>query len=313
MSLNIVFAGTPDFADIILKRLLSSHHHVQAVFTQPDRPAGRGKKLQMSPVKQTALSHDIPVHQPLNFKTHDSVDTLKQLEADLMIVVAYGLILPEPVLNAPKLGCLNVHASLLPRWRGAAPIQRAILAGDKTTGISIMAMDEGLDTGPVYSDAQCTIEEADTAQSLHDKLAELGSETLLDTLTQLEKNQVTPIPQSHDGVTYAHKLKKVEAKIHWQLASQEIERQVRAFNPWPIAFTQIGDKALRVWEAKHSPDTSSANTPGEILSVDDGIKVATGQGSLLLTQLQLPGKKACSASELVRGYPELFAVGNTFL
>lgn len=313
MGLKIVFAGTPDFADMILKTLLNHGHEIQAVFTQPDRPAGRGKKIQMSPVKQTALAHNLPTYQPVNFKSETSVEILRALEPDLMLVVAYGLILPKAVLSIPKMGCLNVHASLLPRWRGAAPIQRAIIAGDKVTGISIMAMDEGLDTGPIYSTKDCAISENDTGQSLHDKLAYIGADALLKTLNELEKNPVTPRPQDKTGITYAHKLNKNEARISWQNSADAIAKQVRAFNPWPIAFTQIEKTIVRVWGATISQEEAAFAKPGKILSLgNDGISVATNKGTLTLSKLQMPGKKPCHAAELARGYPSLFNIGGCF-
>lgn len=295
--MRIIFAGTPDFAAESLKALLTTEHEICAVYTQPDRPAGRGRKLTASPVKQLALDNHIPVEQPLNFKTQESRDTLASYHADLMIVVAYGLLLPQAVLDTPKLGCINVHASLLPRWRGAAPIQRAILAGDQETGICIMQMEAGLDTGPVLAQAHCPILQTDTAQQLHDKLANLGGETLVGMLDNIETLQQQAQVQDDNQSCYAAKLQKQEAIIDWSDSAINLLRKIHAFNPWPVAQTTRGDAVMRVWEAQLT--TESAQTEaGTITQVSKaGIDVATGDGVLRLTHIQMPGKKAMSVTD----------------
>lgn len=312
--LRIIFAGTPDFAAAHLQTLLDSHHEVIAVYSQPDRPAGRGKKLAASPVKTLALAHNLPVFQPVNFKTPEAIAQLEQLNADLMVVVAYGLILPKAVLDAPRLGCINVHASLLPRWRGAAPIQRAIEAGDEHTGVTIMQMDVGLDTGDMLTKAQCPISAEDTGGSLHDKLITLGGPALLSTLDQLAAGTATPEPQDDSLSNYAPKLSKEEAALDWSLPAETLARKVRAFNPFPVAHTKPAGSddshRLRVWAAQALSETSTAE-PGTLVRIDDkGIAVACRHGLLLLQSLQLPGKKAMSVSEVVRGHPDLFKVGD---
>jgi methionyl-tRNA formyltransferase len=297
--MRIIFAGTPDFAAASLKALLDSDHDICAVYTQPDRPAGRGRKLTPSPVKQLALEHQIPVEQPLNFKQENSLEQLASYQADLMIVVAYGLLLPQAVLDTPRLGCINVHASLLPRWRGAAPIQRAILAGDNETGVGIMQMEAGLDTGPVLLEARCPIAASDNAQSLHDKLADLGATALLESLENIEDLLHQARPQDDSQMTYAAKLQKQEAVIDWQQPAAQLLRQINAFNPWPVAQTQWCGDTLRVWQAEVSAEHTHAS-PGTVTAVNkQGIDVATGDGSLRITRLQVPGKRAMQVQDFL--------------
>ncbi len=314
-SLRIVFAGTPDFAARHLAALLSSEHDVIAVYTQPDRPAGRGKKLTASPVKSLALESNIPVYQPENFKSDEAKQQLKDLGADLMIVVAYGLLLPQAVLDTPRLGCINVHGSILPRWRGAAPIQRSIWAGDKETGVTIMQMDIGLDTGDMLSIATQPIESNDTSASMYEKLAELGPAALTECLTNIANGQITPIKQDDEQANYAKKLSKEEAKINWHDEAEHIERCVRAFNPWPMSFFSIeeGDgkeSNVKVWQSR--VETTSKNyTPGQIVQADKtGIYVATGKNILVLEQLQIPGKKALSVQDILNARSHWFEVGH---
>jgi len=312
--LNIIFAGTPEFAAEHLKALIDSHHKVIAVYSQPDRPAGRGKKLTASPVKEVALAHNIPVYQPLNFKSDETKADLAALNADLMVVVAYGLILPKVVLDTPRLGCINVHASILPRWRGAAPIQRAIEAGDTETGVTIMQMDIGLDAGDMLIKAFCPILPTDTGGILHDRLLTIGAPVLLEALGQIRAGQINPIKQDDSLSNYAPKLTKEEAALNWRLPAIELERKVRAFNPFPVAHTKpagAGDDArIRVWSANAS-DVATNAIPGSITSInDDGLWVACAQGQLILEQLQLPGKKALTVGEILRGHANLFKVGD---
>lgn len=309
-SLRIIFAGTPDFAARHLDALLSSHHKIVGVFTQPDRPAGRGNKLTSSPVKQLAEQHQIPVFQPKSLRPEENQVLVKQLNVDVMVVVAYGLILPLTVLNMPSLGCINVHGSLLPRWRGAAPIQRSIWAGDSETGITIMQMDEGLDTGDMLHKLTCPISPNDTSASLYDKLAQLGPLALLNTLEQLASGQITPEKQDDALASYANKLSKEEAKLYWSLSADRLERCIRAFNPWPISYFMIDGQPVKVWSAEVMDKSSNAQ-PGTIIEASKaGIQVATSQGILNMTQLQPSGKKAMSAQDLLNSRREWFAVGN---
>ena len=305
--LNVVFAGTPDFAAEALAALIQSEHNVIAVYSQPDRPAGRGRKLKASPVKELALEHDIPVYQPESLKGEAEQQVLRDLNPDVMIVAAYGLILPQVVLDIPRLGCLNIHASLLPRWRGAAPIQRAILDGDSESGITIMQMAAGLDTGDMLSVHPCPIEADETGGSLHDKLASLGATSLVSTLAELAAGNITPVPQNDEQATYAHKLNKQEAQLDWNKPAKDLDRQVRAFNPWPVSYFMLDDKAVRIWQAELNEQQGEAGT---VLHADKkGIVIACGENSLRLLQLQPPGKKAMDAASFLNGHADLFKPG----
>ncbi len=300
--LKIIFAGTPEFSVAPLQALIDSRHDVIAVYTQPDRPAGRGRSLKPSPVKEKALEAGIPVYQPLNFREAADMSTLEALNADVMIVVAYGLILPQRVLDAPRFGCLNIHASLLPRWRGAAPIQRAIQAGDNQTGVTIMQMEAGLDTGPMLYKSVIEIGESETGGHLHDRLMPLGAEALLATLDLLVADRLQPQVQDDSLANYAHKLQKKEAEINWDQSAVEIDRMVRAFNPWPVAHTRLGSKSLRIWQAQ-ALSTNSSGQPGYINSTSaDGIDVATAEGMLRVTELQPEGKRRMTARDFLNAH-----------
>ena len=308
-SLRIVFAGTPDFAARHLAALLSSEHEVIAVYTQPDRPAGRGKKLTASPVKTIALEHDIPVYQPENFKSDEAKQELADLNADIMVVVAYGLLLPQVVLDTPKLGCINVHGSILPRWRGAAPIQRSIWAGDAETGVTIMQMDIGLDTGDMLKIATLPIEASDTSASMYEKLAGLGPDALIDCLADIATGKAEPVKQDDELANYAKKLSKEEARINWNDDAAHIERCVRAFNPWPMSHFEAAENSIKVWQSRVAEQISD-KPAGTIVQADKtGIYVATGNGTLVLEQLQVPGKKAMSVQDILNSRASWFEVG----
>jgi len=311
-SLRVIFAGTPEFAAASLAALIESPHQVIAVYTQPDRPSGRGRQLTASPVKQLAQQHHIPVYQPTSLKNAEAQALLKALNADLMVVAAYGIILPPMVLEAPKYGCINVHASLLPRWRGAAPIQRAILAGDSQTGITIMQMDAGLDTGDILLKATCDIAPSDTGSSLHDRLAALGAETLLTALTDLPNTQAQAQKQDNAQASYASKLAKEQARMDWSADAAQLSQQVRAFNAWPVAFSELGEERVRIWQAQ-ALDVACAERPGTIIrATAEGIDVACGKGVLRLLQIQLPGAKALAVAEVLKAKIDSFCQGSQF-
>ena len=315
--MRIVFAGTPEFAARHLQALLDDNsHEIVAVYTQPDRPAGRGKKLKPSPVKELAEHLGLTIHQPLSLKDSEQQQILSQLNADIMVVVAYGLLLPLATLNTPKHGCINVHASLLPRWRGAAPIQRAIEAGDTETGITIMQMDVGLDTGDMLHAAHCSIEKTDTGGSLHDKLAIIGPPALLATLQQITQGAATPEKQNDTLSNYAPKITKEEALLDWSQPAEILDRKIRAFNPFPMTYTILNNERIRIWQAKLIKADSKPTSPGTICEPsssskpnNQGIQVATGEGSLLITELQLPGKKRLPVSEVLKSRAGLFTPG----
>jgi methionyl-tRNA formyltransferase len=297
--LNIVYAGTPEFAAVALQALIDSPHNIIAVYTQPDRPAGRGRKLKASPVKALALTHGIEVHQPESLKDPDEQQRLAALKPDVMVVAAYGLLLPESVLSIPAMGCLNIHASLLPRWRGAAPIQRAILEGDAETGITIMQMDVGLDTGDMLYKLSTPIRPGDTAQCLHDRLAELGARGIVEALEGLQAGTLTAQRQDEALASYAKKLHKGEAAIDWHQPAAAIARQVAAFNPWPVAQTAWRGEMLRIWEAQ-AVDGNASAPPGSVIQANkQGIDIACGEGVLRVIKLQRPGGKPQSAADFI--------------
>ena len=306
--LRIVYAGTPEFAVPALAALCASEHEVVAVYTQPDRPAGRGRVLTASPVKVCAQVHSLPVIQPLNFREAQSIEQLRGYQPDVMVVAAYGLILPQAVLDIPRMGCINIHASLLPRWRGAAPIQRAILAGDAETGITIMRMEAGLDTGPMLKKQGFMLTSEDTAASVHDRLAELGATLLMQVLDHFSESLHHAVPQPQDGVTYAKKLSKEEALLDWSLSAEQLDRQIRAFNPWPIAETRLHDQQLRVWRAQVMRHAHDQN-PGTIIATNShGIQVACGSDVLNLIEVQLAGRNRLSAAEFIKSHHQLIGV-----
>ena len=302
--MNLVFAGTPEFGVPALKSLADAGHKILAVYTQPDRPAGRGRKLGVSAVKGFALERGLPVRQPLTLKSENEIQALRAVLPDALIVIAYGLILPPAILTIPRFGCINVHASLLPRWRGAAPIQRAIEAGDEMTGITIMQMDAGLDTGAMLALAATPIHAHDTAASLHDRLAEIGAPLLVSTLARLARGDITPQAQDSAQATYASKLNKNEACIDWSVDAALIARRIRAFNPWPVAHTSIEGQTLRLWNAVALPAGVAIQPPGTVLGTDvHGIQVQCGRGVVCLTQLQSEGGKVMDAQAFLNGRP----------
>lgn len=312
--MKIIFAGTPQFAASALAAL-HEQHQIVAVLTQPDRPAGRGMHTTASAVKQLAVQHDLPILQPATLKSEETQQQIAALHADVMVVAAYGLILPKAVLQLPHHGCLNIHASLLPRWRGAAPIQRAILAGDSETGITIMQMDEGLDTGDMLLRQSCPIAENDTAQTLHDKLSEMGAHSILEALRLLQKNSLMPVRQNNDDASYAAKLSKAEAHIDWRLDAHQIERAVRAYNPFPVCHARLNGVMIKVWQVAldvdNRPVPGTGDSPGLVTGADKScITVACGSGSLRLLQLQRPGGKAQTAAQFLQAMP--IKVGDQF-
>ncbi|WP_419534092.1 methionyl-tRNA formyltransferase [Endozoicomonas sp.] len=311
-SLRIIFAGTPEFASAHLQAILDSQHQVIAVYTQPDRPAGRGQKLMPSPVKSLALEHNIPVFQPKSLRNEDAQKELASLDADLMVVVAYGLILPQAVLDTPTLGCINVHGSILPRWRGAAPIQRAIEAGDTESGVTIMQMDAGLDTGDMLLKAFCPIHPTDTASNLHDRLIEVGQPALIQSLDDIAGGNIHPEKQDDKLANYAHKMSKEEARLDWQKSAQALDQQIRAFNPWPVAITALDDTNIRVWEAM-ALEESSTEEPGTLIKADkDGLDIACSEGTLRIKRLQLAGSRAMTVQELLNSKKAMFSTGKQF-
>ncbi len=300
-ALRIIFAGTPDFAASALNALINKGYNIVATYTQPDRPAGRGKKMHKSPVKQLAERHNIPVYQPLNFKDDTDQQALKRLDADLMIVAAYGIILPKAVLDTPKRGCINIHASILPRWRGAAPIQRAIQAGDTETGITIMQMDEGLDTGNILWVKKTAITENDNGGTLHDRLADLGAEAMIEALERLDTSELTNEQQDDQQACYAHKLSKADAEIDWTQTAKSIQLTIRAFNPWPVAYAIETGERIRLFEAE-IVENNTDKSPGTVINkTRDGVVVVCGEGAINIKKLQLPGAKAMSVSDFVNG------------
>ncbi len=306
-TMKIIFAGTPEISRIVLQSLLNSEHDIVAVYTQPDRQSGRGRKLTMSPVKEIALAHELTVKQPKTLKTIETQQELAEFNADLMIVVAYGLLLPQAVLDSPRYGCWNIHVSLLPRWRGAAPIQRAIEAGDQQTGVCVMQMDAGLDTGDILRQKICDIQANDTAQRLHDRLASLGSACLQEALVLLAENQLRPKKQTEQGVTYANKLSKTEATIDWRGSAIDIANKIRAFNPWPVAQFLYQNQMIRIWSAHVLEQTTTTRPPGTVISANrQGIDIATGDGILRLIELQFPGAKRLPVADILNAKPDFF-------
>ncbi len=313
--LKIIFAGTPDFAAQHLAALIQSEHNIVAVYCPPDKPAGRGKKLTACATKLLALAHNIPVEQPENFKAPETQVWLTSYQADVMVVVAYGLLLPTVILNTPRLGCINVHGSILPKWRGAAPIQRALEAGDPQTGVTIMQMDKGLDTGDMILTATCDITAKDTSATLYQKLAELGPKALLDTLTLMANGEYQRQPQDNSKTSHAAKLDKADAELNWQLSAGVLDRKIRAYIPWPVTQFTFNESTeqhrIRVWQASVI-ELEHDQIPGTIISSDkQGIVVATTSNALRLETLQLPGKKALAVADIINGKADWFAIGQS--
>ncbi|MEH6736596.1 MAG: methionyl-tRNA formyltransferase [Shewanella sp.] len=307
--LKIIFAGTPDFAARHLQALIDSEHDVIATYTQPDRPAGRGKKLTASPVKALALEHAIPVFQPASLRNEEAQAALAALNADIMIVVAYGLILPKVVLDTPRLGCINVHGSILPRWRGAAPIQRALWAGDTETGVTIMQMDIGLDTGDMLLKTHLPIEATDTSASLYEKLAEQGPKALVQALIGLSDGSLKAQKQDETLANYAEKLSKEEARLDWNKSAKQLWQDIRAFNPWPVSYFEHQQSVIKVWQADYSPELCS-QAPGTIIAATkQGIEIATADGKLMIKTMQLPNKKPLDVADILNARGDWFTAG----
>jgi len=304
LALRLAFAGTPTLAETILKTLIEADRYaISIVFTQPDSRAGRGRKQALSPVKKLAERHHLNIRQPVSSSLIDPDNEL--LHTDILVVAAYGMILPKSVLNKPRMGCINVHTSLLPRWRGAAPIQRAIEAGDNETGITIMQMDEGLDTGDIILQRSCPILAEDTTDILQDKLASLGAKYLLEVLEEIENGTIAPQKQDHRQANYASKINKLEAQIDWDKSAKEIQQKIMAFNPAPVAFTELNSFELRIWKAFALEDSSAGLQPGRIARCSkEGIDIVTGKNILRITQLQLPGKNKVTANDFLNGHPD---------
>lgn len=302
--MKIIFMGTPEFSVPTLKTLIDSEHEIVACYTQPDKPKGRGKKLQMTPVKEVCIEAGIPVYQPTRIRREEFVKEFQAIEADIAVVIAYGQILPASILEAPKHGCINIHASLLPKYRGAAPYQWAVIRGETTTGITTMQMDVGMDTGDMLLKTVINIEQDETAGSLHDKLMMSGGNLILETLRQVEEGSLNPVKQDDDEATYAPMLEKNSGKISWHKPASEIENLIRGLNPWPSAYTFMDDKLLKIWKATVLEDRTEDLTPGTICEVLDkeGFIVRCEEGSLLVTEVQLQGKKRMDAASFMRGY-----------
>ena len=307
--LRIVFAGTPEFGLPCLEALHSPAHELIALYTQPDRPAGRGQRMHYSAIKTWGLAHHLPLYQPINFKSPETVAELAALAPDLIVVIAYGLILPKSVLVIPRLGCVNVHASLLPRWRGASPIQQALLTGDNETGVTIMQMDVGMDTGDCFLQSICRIESTDTSASLHQRLSVLAPEPLLRTIDALAKGEARPVQQTEEGVTYAPKIQKQDAAIQWDQPASVLDRHIRGYSPWPVAYTQIDSINIRIYQA-HPIEQISDHPPGTILDINPkGLLVNTGHGVLCITCLQFPGGKPITLSDYINARRQELLVG----
>ncbi|MGX9461431.1 methionyl-tRNA formyltransferase [Shewanella sp. A14] len=307
--LKIIFAGTPDFAARHLQALISSEHDVIAVYTQPDRPAGRGKKLTASPVKVLAQDHNITVFQPASLRNESAQKELANLQADIMVVVAYGLILPKIVLDTPRLGCINVHGSILPRWRGAAPIQRALWAGDAETGVTIMQMDIGLDTGDMLLKTHLPIDATDTSASLYEKLAEQGPKALVQALLGLSDGSLKAQKQDETLANYAEKLSKEEARLDWHKSAKQLWQEIRAFNPWPVSYFEHQQSMIKVWQADYSAEHCS-QAPGTIITATkQGIEVATADGKLIIQTMQLPNKKPLNVADILNARGDWFTAG----
>lgn len=301
--MRIIFMGTPDFSVPTLEALVASEHEVAAVVTQPDKPKGRGKEIHMSPVKECALKHNIPVYQPVRARDEAFVEEMRTLKPDAMVVIAFGQILPKSLLDLPKYGCVNIHASLLPKYRGAAPIQWAVINGDEETGITTMMMDVEMDTGDMLEKTVIKLNPDETGGSLFDRLSLLGGDLILSTLSKLEKGEITPQPQDHAQATYVKKISKSMGDIDWTMDAVSIERLVRGLNPWPSAFTRWNGKMLKIWEAKVLPDQETKAPCGSVISAsDEGLKIQTGNGVLCVTSLQLEGKKRMDTAAFLRGY-----------